>query len=45
MASGHGIPRIERERDVEKEKASIAQYRNLLDQVNAKVHSPPTQPT
>ena len=37
MASSHGVPRLEREEDVEKEQEQIREYRALIDQVNAKV--------
>lgn len=41
MASSHGVPRVEREGDVEKEKVQIQEYRALIDNVNAKVRDRP----
>lgn len=46
MASSHGVPRVAREGDGEKERNDIRDYRALLDQVSAKVcaQSSPPQP-
>lgn len=38
MASSHGVPRVAKEGDVEKEREQIREYRALVDSVNAKVH-------
>lgn len=37
MASSHGVPRVAREGDGEKEKDDIREYRSLLDLIAAKV--------
>ena len=39
MASSHGVPRMAREGDVEKEKEQIREYRELIDNVNAKARN------
>lgn len=39
MASSHGVPRVAKEGDGEKERNDIHDYRALLNQVSAKVRA------